>query len=266
MDGSIYPTQAKSHHSVSWHCPQADLIEVQRACTAAMKDLAYAIRYQAYRAGDYIRPRDNSRFFDDYDMKSNAQTIVLFKNGLPAATARLCIQDPTSDRLEHVPAMEIFGPEINAMCRRPEFEGRSPKVIEMNKLARLPEYGRDVNIVFAMFRTGAYIHLHARTDIFLYAVRSHHVPIYRRMGFHLLTEPRAYPGLDFSTSLMASFPADHERLINGQSFMRGISADDSVCRGLMAGERVAIFGGTKPVVQHKPPLVAAPISRPHVMQ
>ena len=56
------------------------------------------------------------------------------------------------------------------------------------------------------------------------------------MGFHLLTEPRAYPALDFSPSLMASFPADHERLINEQSFMRGVSADDSVCRGLKAGE------------------------------
>ncbi|MDE2343252.1 MAG: hypothetical protein KGL63_07645 [Betaproteobacteria bacterium] len=266
MDGFIYSTQAKRHRSVSWHCPQANLIEVQRAYTTEMKDLAYAIRYQAYRAGNYIRPREDSRFCDDYDMKANTQTIILFKNGLPAATARLCIQDPTADRLEHVPAMEIFGAEIDAMCRRPEFDGRSPKVIEMNKLARLPEYDRDVNIVFAMFRTGAYIHLYARTDIFLYAVRSHHVPIYRRMGFHLLTEPRAYPGLDFSTSLMASFPADHDRLINGQSFMRGISADDSVCRALMAGERVAIFGDSTPVLHHKPSQVAAPISLPHLMQ
>ncbi|MBW4035345.1 MAG: hypothetical protein HIU90_07725 [Proteobacteria bacterium] len=226
-------------------CPEhTDQIEAQLASGSHLKDAAYRIRYEAYNSYGFVPQRQNGIFSDAYDERSNCQTALVFKHGVAAATIRIASYDPESFNTDYhfVQAMEIFEAEIKSALGQLRPGGRKPRAVEIGKLARLPGYAKDLDILFALFRAVGYLILNRDVDVVFNAVRSHHMPTYRRFGFRQLEAPRQYPGLTFKTGLMACFRTSYDQARNNLPFLRGISTDDAAYHGLIAGERVPIFG------------------------
>ncbi len=52
---------------------------------------AYRLRYQCYLASGHIEPNNSGLFSDDYDLLPNSRTIVLYRDGDPVASVRVCL-------------------------------------------------------------------------------------------------------------------------------------------------------------------------------
>lgn len=241
----------------------ADL-QAQLALTSCLRETAYRIRYDAYKSFGYVSERKNGIFSDSYDERANCQTVLVFKDGCAAATIRIATYDAERDdpAYHHIQAMEIFGTEMKAVLSELRSGGRVPRAAEVGKLARLTTHARDMDIIFALFRTIGYLILHQEIDVVFNAVREHHMPMYRRFGFQQLEPPRPYPGLTFKTGLMACFRPSYGVARSSLPFLRGISKDDAAYAGLIAGERVAIFGDNAPSAVRPAGPVAPPLQTP----
>ncbi|MDD2862675.1 MAG: hypothetical protein PHI71_16640 [Acidiphilium sp.] len=247
---------------VRWTKPKEGAIEAQIVADQDLADVAYRLRYEAYLDGAFIPESAVQRFSDEYDTYGNSRTVVVFQDGVPAGTVRVTRHDPggcENDRHD-LPCMKLFEHEIERLVAQLHLPARTPRLIEINRLARSTIYKNNINVIFALFRFAAYIHLEFDADIVLNAVRAHHAPMYRRFGFQQVEAPRQYPGLAMKTGLVASFPSGHAGLIEGQPFLRGISKDDAAYAGLIAGERVAIFGDNAPSAV-RPAGPVAPLSQ-----
>jgi hypothetical protein len=229
-------------------------LEAQLALEHDLREAAYRIRYEAYNSYGFVSPRQNGIFSDAYDERSNCQTAVVFKHGVAAATIRIASYEPERRQSDYhfVQAMEIFETEIKSALGRLRLDGRTPRAVEIGKLARLSGYAKDLDILFALFRTVGYLILDRDVDIVFNAVRAHHMPMYRRFGFQQLEAPRQYPGLTFKTGLMACFRTSYDQARNNLPFLRGISTDDAAYHGLIAGERVPIFGAAAAPISAAP--------------
>lgn len=266
MKNAIFVSNTR--HANGFNTAPASLasIEAQVVTDASLSETAFRIRYRAYRSYGYIGMRDSGMFHDEYDERPNFRTVVVFKDNVPAATVRVSLSDagrfrPEENRLQ---AMEIFGHEIEAATGTLGIADHSPRIMEIAKLARAPEFANDIDVVFALYRAAGYFILHYDADIVFNAVRRHHLPMYRRFGFEQLTELRAYPGLDFETALMACFKSRFGEARTSLPFLRGLSKGNPAYGGLMAGERVSLATSPAralaafPVQANSPGTVALP--------
>jgi hypothetical protein len=219
-----------------------DKVSVRLALSDIHRETAFQIRYAAYRAKDYIGDMPGQRFSDRYDDHADTSTILAYKNDCAAATLRVSVHrfEEGCRAPSNIQAMEIFESDIIATMAAHRRQGRWPKVLELTKLARRPEYFRNMDIVFALYRAVGYLVLYHDADIIFNAVRRHHVPIYKRFGFRPLSQPRPYPDLNYETILMGCFRNDYSVSCRDLLFLQGLSTQDSVCAGLLAGELVAI--------------------------
>lgn len=218
-------------------------VEAQLALTEKTQNEAFLLRHRGYLSYGYITPRPEGIFFDKYDGRRNARTVVLYRNRVPAATIRVCLYDgdcgwPDAD---HLPAMEIFDDEIRQLQTQLKLAEGAGRVIEITRFARDPAFANDRTLIIAAFRIVAYLRLYFGAGIMLNAVRPHHMPMYQRLGFRKIEEPRKYPNLTYSAGLMAMFSSDYDVALRKVGFSNGISANDSVYASLVAGERVRVF-------------------------
>ncbi len=247
MDGSHFVSSSLSTRATILSIPSLSDTEAQLALTPKIEHEAFSIRYRGYLSYGYITARDSGIFSDKYDGRLNSKTIVIYRGGLPAATIRICLYDaagrwPHADR---VPAMEIFDDEIRELQAQLAREGGSSRVIEITRFARDPAFANDRSLIIAAFRIVAYLRLYFDAGIMLNAVRPHHMPMYRRLGFQQIEEPRQYPNLTYRAGLMAMFAANYEAALKKIGFPNGVSVDDPIYSSLMAGERVGVFDETE---------------------
>ena len=223
--------------------PARDFTEAQLAMTPAIARQAFAIRHSGYLSYGYITPREDGLFFDKYDGRANERTIVIYRAGRPAATIRVCLYDPHAQwpDADMVPAMEIFGAEIGQLCAAEQAAGRSGRLIEITRFARDPAFANDHSLIISAFRIVAYLRLYFDASVMLNAVRPHHMPMYRRLGFQKLEEPRKYPNLTYSAGLMAMFTGSYESALRKIGFPQGVSRADPIYAGLMAGGRMQVY-------------------------
>ncbi|HEX7390294.1 MAG TPA: hypothetical protein VF286_09290 [Acidiphilium sp.] len=242
MDGYNYITDANRGIGIRIQKSSCTSLEAQLVLNPNHASLAFRLRYNAYRSRDFIPTRTDHLFFDSYDKQINFQTILIFKYGIEAATARISVFDPnnTDSNQNKLQAMEIFNDEIEATISAHRLNDKYPRVIEIAKLARSLAFAKDIDPIFGAYRAAGYLILHHNIDIVFSGVRTHHIPIYRRFGFQQLTAPREYPGLAFRTSLMACFRPNFAEARENLPFLRGISTDDACYAGLIAGERVSL--------------------------
>ncbi|MDE2327553.1 MAG: hypothetical protein KGK13_06790 [Rhodospirillales bacterium] len=236
--------------------PSRDSIEVQLATSRDLADLAYEIRYEAYRASGYIGERADGLFSDEEDTRANAQTAVVFRDGIPSGTVRALLLDPGSDNpdFHHIPALEMFGPEIRELLAVRGTTARPATAIEATKLALASHAERDITVLQALFRTVRYlVHAHD-ADVVFNAVKHHHMPFYRRLGYRKIEDPRPYPGLAVQTGLMACFREEFADTVDRVPFMSGLAVTDPTCQALLAGHRVQIFSTGRP--EERPALEA----------
>jgi hypothetical protein len=262
MDGFQFYQPKTTHVGVKPITRSNERIEAQLATGNRLREEAFRLRYEAYRSQGFISEHPARLFSDRYDQQANCTTILVYRNDVAAATVRVSTFDPDKAResANRLQAMEIFETEIFATMKSLRLSDRQPKIMEIAKLARLPEYSREIDVVFALYRAAGYLILQNSVDIVFNAVRSHHAPMYRRFGFQALTGPRSYPGLAFQTILMACFSDTFDKARTGLPFLHGISKDDAAYAGLIAGERVAIFGDEDANLV-RPAAPAAPLSQ-----
>jgi hypothetical protein len=245
MDGSLFgkefcPTYQPEVTSCS---NEPSNLEARLALTPETMTDAFKLRHASYLSYGYIEPRNNSQFYDEYDLRESCKTVVVYKGGVPAASVRICLLDPDQDAREanSIPATEIFHDEIHALLDGIRPGTRPPRAVEVTRLARHPDHGEDKSLVYALFRLAGYLILHYEADVVLTAVRAHHMAFYRRLGFHKLEDPRAYPNLKFSTGLMACFRSKFADVREQVAFLRNISRQDRFYRSFIAGEMVPVL-------------------------
>jgi len=233
---------------ISKACGQADMLRsdvaVQLTNTPKLREEAYKIRHEAYLSYNYITPRETEQFQDKYDERRNVSTVLLTKGGIPAATVRVCLFDPSGQfpEADRVPAMEIFDAEIRGLTGAGDSQ-HMLRAVEITRLARASAFANDKTIIHALFRAVGYLILYYKADIVLNACRPHHVPMYRRFGFQKIAEPLQYPNLTFKAALLACFSSSYGEAKASLPFLQGISKFDQAYESLVCGEAAAFDDG-----------------------
>ncbi len=241
----------------------ADKLEARLAITETVKKQAYTLRHEGYLSVGYIEAQKQGVLRDKYDNYRSSKTIVLYKNGKAAASARVCLLDPASKipGAAEIPSNEMFGEEITELLQGLGVGNRPGRAVEITKLARHPDFMKDNDLVFAMFRMTGYLILHFDADVVLTSVRASHVPFYKRLGFQKIAEPRPYPKLNVETALMACFRSSFEGVQKTVPVMNALSSDDDIYPRFMGGELVPVFpqaGNNAPLTGPLPAPIPAP--------
>jgi hypothetical protein len=219
-------------------------IEARLAITDKVKNDAYTLRHDSYASAGFIETQECGVLQDHFDSLPSSKTIVLYKNGVAAASARVCLLDLTGKTpgATTIPSSKIFGEEITKLLCGMNRGNRPACAVEVTKLARHPNFLKDNNLVFGMFRMAGYLILHFEADAVLTAVRANHIPFYRRLGFQEVAEPRPYPGLNnIKGGLIACFRSSFEGVQHNVPVMNALSSDDGIYSRFMDGELVPVF-------------------------
>lgn len=222
---------------------RADRLEARLAVTETVKKQAYTLRHDGYVAVGYMDAQPGGLLSDRYDDFQTSKTIVLYKNGVAAASVRVCLMDPASrlQGADAVPASEFFRDEITGLLRGMGGGNRPARAVEITKLARGPQFTNDSDLAFALFRMTGYLILHFDADVVLTSVTANHMAFYRRLGFHKITEPVAHPKLNVRTGLMACYRSSYEGVQRTIPILNGLSSDDETYTRFVDGELVPIL-------------------------
>lgn len=211
------------------------------ATDAATRRAVFEVRYDAYLRYGHIASNADGMFSDRYDELPNMLTAVLRKAGVVAGTVRVGVA--RADGNDILPAMEVFADDMRLTMRRCANTQARPRIVEVGRIARGSAYEHDLAIIHGMFRITGFLILHFDPEIVFSAVRLHHRPMYRRMGFEQVSEPRRYPGLTCDMVLMAYFKRRFGEAIESLPYLRGVDEDVHQARRLVAGEQIAIAAG-----------------------
>jgi hypothetical protein len=219
-------------------------VTVQIANTPELMDIVYRLRHDSYVAQGFLEPKVSGLFADDWDQQPHFFSVLCFIDGRPAASVRISYARPAAPfrQRTETTAMEIFKTEIETVSQQFQTETKSAVVMELSRLTRHPDFSEsNSDPLFAVFRVCFYSLIKYEADMLISAVRGHHMPFYRRMGFQKITEPRPYPKLKFDTALMVCFGQSFGAVQKSLPIFQGIDPNDSVYARLFAGERVRIF-------------------------
>jgi N-acyl-L-homoserine lactone synthetase len=176
--------------------PDDGSIVYRRAVEREELEAIYRLRYQCYRAEEFIPARADGRFSDKYDDDPNAFVFGVEHESALVASIRLHIisaEMPFGAALDVYP--DIIGPAID---RGETFVDPSRFVVDRSMRRAMGQ------MPFATVRLAAMAAEHFETDHVLATVRLEHIPFYRRFcDMELVTEPRSYPGLIRPLALMA---------------------------------------------------------------
>ena len=205
---------------------------------------ALALRYEAYVAAGYLAPRSEALFSDTHDNSSLSKTVVLYNQGEPAASVRVCMlgHRDGNERPGDLPAAAMFRHEIDTCLDGEAAGGRRPRAVEITRLACSPHHARDITLLMGLYHIVGYLILHFRADIIFAAVTVNHAPFYRRMGFREIAPARDYPGLDVQTLLMGCRTSEHRGIPGKLMSLAEISLSDDTYLGLVTGQPVPVFG------------------------
>jgi len=203
---------------------------------------AYAIRHASYLSGGFIDPRPDGLFSDADDLKPNSRSVVVYKQGRPVASVRLCVLDynPALTGWDEIPASRIF-PEAVAELAAGVPHGRPAKLTEINRLVRHPDFANDFQLVFVLFRFVGFLVAEGQSDMTLSCVRRNHTPFYKRLHFDYVAGPRRYAGVKFETNLMACVSSRYDSVAKDIPFVGSATGSQSNYAGLLQGQTVNVF-------------------------
>ena len=216
-------------------------LEAIIALTDEVRLEAFKLRHDGYVAAGYIKPLLSGFLTDSYDALSSSTTIVLYRSGQPAASARVCLLNPLEAVSKFpLPAKEIFETEIDAILKG-FVSAEPPRAVEITKLVRGSKFTKDNDLVFAMFRMAGYLILHYNADLVFSTVRPSHVPFYRRLGFVRAEHPRPYPNFDVEVSLMYCTRESYGNVRRNIPIMGRLTDDDGLMSRFIDGDLVEVF-------------------------
>ena len=101
---------------------------------------AYKLRYESYLASGYIQPNETGLFQDLYDDLPNCQTVVIYDEGVPAASVRVCTLAFGSRKRS--PASDAFPEEVRKLLNEQTAIGPGARGIETNSSGAEPGGGQ----------------------------------------------------------------------------------------------------------------------------
>lgn len=171
----------------------------------SLLDHVFSLRYQSYRAEDYIAENPTKRFMDEYDSQPNCTSYLTYHGREPIGSIRLCRYNPEGDW--KIPVMNIYKEEIEKEI------GLEKSFLEANRFVVHPDFQRKggVRARFSIYRNILTEADRAETHCVLAAVRKEHIGFYRMVNFTPISDLKAYSGLKFKTILMACFDLEKSR-------------------------------------------------------
>lgn len=196
---------------------RSDVLSKRRAKTytavvaldASVRRDAFALRHSSYLDSGFIEPRVGGLFHDEFDDLDNVATIVVYDNGRPVASVRVCF---ISRAVRDAPAHHAFPDEVDAILATAPRNRKGFEVAEITRLVRSPDEANNQGLVFLLYRLAGGLALKDDVQIILSSVRRNHIPFYRRIGFVDVVGPRAYPGLNCPMHLLKCSRADYDRV------------------------------------------------------
>jgi hypothetical protein len=199
---------------------------------------AYRLRYDSYRASGYILPNDAGLFQDFYDELPNCHTVVVYDQGVPAASVRTCLLAFGSR--QRSPALDAFPEEVRKLLNEQCTIGLGARGIETTRLVRSPSAENNQGLVFLLYRMAGYVGMTAHTQILLACVRKNHAPFYRRLGYEAVTEPRPYPGLNCPMQLMSCTRARYDEIRHAFPVIDPFACGTDSLDGFFSGDPVSL--------------------------
>ena len=208
----------------------------------ATKADAYRIRHESYLSGGYIDPMPGGMFSDADDLKPNSKSVVIYKWGQPVASVRMCVLDYTTglEGWDEIPASQIFPEEVADLAASVD-HGRPPKLTEINRLVRHPDFATDYELVFVLYRFVGFFVAEERSDMTLSCVRRNHTPFYKRLHFEYVAGPRRYAGVKFETNLMTCRNSRYNSVLRDIPMVDTGSGPQSTYAGPLRGETINVF-------------------------
>ena len=199
---------------------------------------AYKLRYDSYLTSGYIEPNEARLFKDQYDDLPNCQTIVIYDEGVPAASVRTCTLAFGSG--QRSPASDAYPEEVRQLLSPQSTIGVGGRGIETTRLVRSPSAENNQGLVFLLYRMAGYVGMTAHTQILLACVRRNHAPFYRRLGYQPVTEPRPYPGLNCPMQLMACTRQRYDEIRSAYPVIDPYGVTTGPLDGFLSGEAVSV--------------------------
>ena len=188
-------------------------------------EIAYELRYRAYRSVDGIPENESGLAIDDYDGQSNCRTHLLYFEGKPVASVRSLIW---SDRYQwqRTPCLDAFEDNIS------EHLGLQQRILESNRFVVDPDFkGRkSLTAQYLLFRVQTISCLYDNCQYVITAVRPKHASFYKRlMDFDPISEPGpigAFPdGYQFECTLLAT-PYSSRHVLAENASMAALQLED----------------------------------------
>jgi hypothetical protein len=199
---------------------------------------AYRLRYDSYLASGYIQANEAGLFQDPYDELPNCHTIVIYDEGVAAASVRTCMLAFGSR--QRSPASDAFPEEVRKLLNEQSTIGVGARGIETTRLVRSPAAENNQGLVFLLYRMAGYVGMTAHTQILLACVRKNHAPFYKRLGYEAVTEPRPYPGLNCPMQLMSCTRQRYDEVRQAFPVIDPFAGATDSLDGFLAGEPVSL--------------------------
>lgn len=198
---------------------------------------AYKLRYLCYHSNGYIDARKNREFSDRYDASPYNTTVVIYDDGQPVASIRVCRVDLSSadPAARDLPLGHVFPDELASLL------GPHGRAIELNRLVRHPAHAQSQGLVFILFRMADFLIRQSDPDFVASCVRSNHVGFYRRLRFEHIAGPKEYTGLKFTTNFLACRRASYEMVRRVIPVLRISPAACRHYEGLLRSQTVQVF-------------------------
>jgi len=233
-----HPVTPQQRRVVPGTSARGTVYTARLATSDELREEAYRLRYRSYLAGGFIQENPSGMFRDSYDNMPNAYTVVLYDEGVPVASVRVCLLERGTAYTS--PAMDTFPEEVGALLSGSPNDAFAGRGIEVTRLVRSPEAENNQGLVFLLYRIAGYIALCHHTQLFLACVRSNHAPFYKRLGYSAAAEPRPYPGLSCQMLLMASGRGRYDGIRSKVPMMDPMTAATQNLEGFYAGEPVRL--------------------------
>lgn len=189
-------------------------LRIMRVHSAELREEVYALRYRAYRSVGALPESHCERFTDPYDVQPNHVLWALSANDRVIGSIRTTWYDPKASW--QIPEIERYGDDILRVVPQGQ------RMLSGNRFVIDPDHGKSSASYAMLLLRHHMLVAQQRADWALAAVRSNHLPFYRRvLKLERVSEGRLYPGLNSVMYLTAcDFSKNVERVYAHQPVVR----------------------------------------------
>lgn len=183
--------------------------------------LAYHLRYQAYRHADAIPVNEQAICTDPFDEQRNARTFLIWYDDQAVASVRSLTWAASYDWAP-TPSINFFKAEVD------QYIGLSSPILESNRYVTAPDFTgrRSLTAQMLLFRIQTLGALVDQCAYVITAVRPRHVKFYERfMNFSSISDPLKVDEVSFEIQLLATPIASKDKLSQSSAIATYDEAD-----------------------------------------